>query len=368
MELKANSSNNTVYADADGHIAYFHPQFVPKRDDRFDWTRPVDGSDPATEWHGLHGIDDSPHVIDPRERLDPEHQRLALLGGRRRTARSGRTFPSTWTRSARARAGCTRSACSTESKGLHARAAPRRGLRQLSHRVRAARAAAAGRLRRDCRRSDSLKATLAGADRGAPRVGLPLVGGSACRRRSRCSGATRCGAHTRRGGTRRASRSTTTWPPGRPRGRSSRRARRRRRPAHPRLRHAGRRRGARSTASSASPATSCSRSATRGPSIPVPFTSARWGSLASFGARTVSRHEAVVRDQRQQLRRGGRVREGQRAGQGGDGGRGERRSPVATLQRPGRALRDGQSARRLLLSGAARGTHRAAVPAGRVIR
>ncbi len=65
MALNANSSNNTVYADADGHIAYFHPQFVPRRDDRFDWTQPVDGSDPATEWHGVHGIDDSPHVIDP---------------------------------------------------------------------------------------------------------------------------------------------------------------------------------------------------------------------------------------------------------------------------------------------------------------
>ncbi|MGN6392842.1 MAG: penicillin acylase family protein [Gemmatimonadales bacterium] len=65
MELHANSSNNTVYADADGHIAYFHPQFVPRRDDRFDWTQPVDGSDPATEWHGVHGVEDSPHVVDP---------------------------------------------------------------------------------------------------------------------------------------------------------------------------------------------------------------------------------------------------------------------------------------------------------------
>ncbi len=65
MELHANSSNNTVYADADGHIAYFHPQFVPRRDRRFDWTRPVDGSDPATEWRGVHGVEDSPHVVDP---------------------------------------------------------------------------------------------------------------------------------------------------------------------------------------------------------------------------------------------------------------------------------------------------------------
>jgi acyl-homoserine-lactone acylase len=65
MDLRANSSNNTIYADADGHIAYFHPQFVPRRDDRFDWARPVDGSDPATEWRGVHGVEDSPHVVDP---------------------------------------------------------------------------------------------------------------------------------------------------------------------------------------------------------------------------------------------------------------------------------------------------------------
>jgi acyl-homoserine-lactone acylase len=65
FELHANSSNNTVYADADGHIAYFHPQFIPRRSDRFDWTKPVDGSDTATEWHGVHDVDDSPHVLDP---------------------------------------------------------------------------------------------------------------------------------------------------------------------------------------------------------------------------------------------------------------------------------------------------------------
>ncbi|HEX2689035.1 MAG TPA: penicillin acylase family protein [Kofleriaceae bacterium] len=65
MEFAANSSNNTIYADADGHIAYFHPQFVPRRDDRFDWTHPVDGSDPATEWMGVHDVADSPNVVDP---------------------------------------------------------------------------------------------------------------------------------------------------------------------------------------------------------------------------------------------------------------------------------------------------------------
>ena len=62
MELRANSSNNTIYADADGHIAYFHPQFVPRRDDRLDWTRPVDGKE---AWQGLHALDELPRVIDP---------------------------------------------------------------------------------------------------------------------------------------------------------------------------------------------------------------------------------------------------------------------------------------------------------------
>jgi acyl-homoserine-lactone acylase len=64
--LKANSSNNTIFADDKGEIAYLHPQFIPVRDDRFDYTRPVDGSDPHTDWHGFHGLLDSPHVINPR--------------------------------------------------------------------------------------------------------------------------------------------------------------------------------------------------------------------------------------------------------------------------------------------------------------
>ena len=64
-DLKANSSNNTLFADDKGEIAYLHPQFVPVRDDRFDYTRPVDGSDPRTDWHGLHPLATTPHAIDP---------------------------------------------------------------------------------------------------------------------------------------------------------------------------------------------------------------------------------------------------------------------------------------------------------------
>ena len=65
MELHTNSSNNTIYADADGTIAYFHSNFIPKRDTRFDWTKPVDGSDPATEWKGVLSIDETPGLLNP---------------------------------------------------------------------------------------------------------------------------------------------------------------------------------------------------------------------------------------------------------------------------------------------------------------
>src|SRR5215510_12252661 len=65
MELHTNSSNNTIYADADGNIAYFHGPFIPGRDTRFDWTKPVDGSDPATEWHDLWSVDESPKLLNP---------------------------------------------------------------------------------------------------------------------------------------------------------------------------------------------------------------------------------------------------------------------------------------------------------------
>ena len=64
-ELKANSSNNTVFADSQGNIAYHHPHFIPVRDDRFDYTRPVDGSDPRTDWRGLHALPDAPRVLNP---------------------------------------------------------------------------------------------------------------------------------------------------------------------------------------------------------------------------------------------------------------------------------------------------------------
>ena len=64
-QLKANSSNDTIFADDTGKIAYLHPQFVPRRSDRFDYTKPVEGSDPSTDWGSLHAISELPNVVSP---------------------------------------------------------------------------------------------------------------------------------------------------------------------------------------------------------------------------------------------------------------------------------------------------------------
>jgi acyl-homoserine-lactone acylase len=65
QDMRTDTSNNTVYADADGTIAYFHGNFIPRRDARFDFTRPVDGSDPATEWRGPHPLDETIMLLNP---------------------------------------------------------------------------------------------------------------------------------------------------------------------------------------------------------------------------------------------------------------------------------------------------------------
>lgn len=65
MGMGANPSNNTMYADAEGNIAYWHGNFLPKRDPKYDWSRPVDGTTSATEWKGYHTLDESVHIYNP---------------------------------------------------------------------------------------------------------------------------------------------------------------------------------------------------------------------------------------------------------------------------------------------------------------
>lgn len=65
MKLNGNASNNTVYADADGTIAYWHGNFMPKRNPKFDWNQPIDGSNTETDWKGLHTADEIVQVKNP---------------------------------------------------------------------------------------------------------------------------------------------------------------------------------------------------------------------------------------------------------------------------------------------------------------
>jgi acyl-homoserine-lactone acylase len=65
MNLRANTSDNTVFADAKGNIAYWHGNFVPKRNSRYDYSSPLDGAISATDWNGIHALDEIVHVYNP---------------------------------------------------------------------------------------------------------------------------------------------------------------------------------------------------------------------------------------------------------------------------------------------------------------
>ena len=66
MELLSNTSNNTVFADDKGNIAYWHGNFMPRRDIKYNWVKPVDGTITATEWKGLHTLNETVHIYNPK--------------------------------------------------------------------------------------------------------------------------------------------------------------------------------------------------------------------------------------------------------------------------------------------------------------
>ena len=65
MQMRSNTSDNTVYADDKGNIAYWHGNFIPKRDTKYDWSQPVDGTTSATEWKGTHELHEIVQVHNP---------------------------------------------------------------------------------------------------------------------------------------------------------------------------------------------------------------------------------------------------------------------------------------------------------------
>ena len=65
MDIRTNSSNNTVYADAQGNIAYYHGNFIPKRDPMIDYSGTVNGWDTRTDWDGTHPVDEAITLLNP---------------------------------------------------------------------------------------------------------------------------------------------------------------------------------------------------------------------------------------------------------------------------------------------------------------
>ncbi|MES2124070.1 MAG: penicillin acylase family protein [Gemmatimonadota bacterium] len=65
MELHTNSSNNTLFADASGNIAYLHSNYIPRRDSTLDWSQPVDGSATKSDYHGVLSLQETPNAINP---------------------------------------------------------------------------------------------------------------------------------------------------------------------------------------------------------------------------------------------------------------------------------------------------------------
>ena len=91
--LKANSSNDTIFADDKGEIAYLHPQFVPRRDNRFDYKAGRRQRSRAPTGAAMHALSELPSVISPPNGWVRQHQQLAVSARPAPTARDPQRLP-----------------------------------------------------------------------------------------------------------------------------------------------------------------------------------------------------------------------------------------------------------------------------------
>ena len=84
---------NTMYADREGNVWYLYNGTIPKRDQRFDWSKPVDGSDPATEWKGYHPVNELPQILNPSSGYAQNCNATPLLAAGDQTNTGGNPDP-----------------------------------------------------------------------------------------------------------------------------------------------------------------------------------------------------------------------------------------------------------------------------------
>jgi acyl-homoserine-lactone acylase len=65
MRMPGLSMWNHTIADSKGNIGYLYNALCPRRNPELDWSRPVAGEDPRSDWMGYIPFDDLPRVINP---------------------------------------------------------------------------------------------------------------------------------------------------------------------------------------------------------------------------------------------------------------------------------------------------------------
>ena len=349
MELLTNSSNNTVYADADGNIAYFHGNFVPRRDPSFDWSQPVDGSDPATEWQGLHPVEEQITLLNPPSGYIQNTNNWPFSAAGPSTAPSAATIRSTCRTTPRTFAASTRwillekgDEFTLDSLIAMGYDSYLTGFEKL-----------VPSLVNDPV-DDPLKAELSEQIEALRGWDLRWSEARRPKRRSPSTGETSCCDAPRRPRVAELE-ASSRFDPGIYDYAASDAASRHRLEAL-------------KTASDTLEADFGDWRTAWGeinryqrltgdivqkfdddaPSLPVGFASGRWGALASYGSRTYPGHQADVRHRRQQLRRRGRVRRAPPR-QSRHRGRAEQRPRLASFRRSSRALRERRVPRRVVL-------------------